>query len=90
MALGLPIGGWVIPPTGGAPKLVGGGNPGWCIGVMEGIVGGPGGRLVGAAICFAVGVDCGGPVGGPLYCPCGIFELGWEGHSGVCWWDDKG
>ena len=50
-ALGLPIGGWVIPPVGGTPELEGGGNPGWCIGDMEGAIGGPGGRLVGAPVC---------------------------------------
>ena len=47
MALGLLIEGWVMPPMGGAPE---GGKPGWCIGGMLGIVGGPGGRLVGGAI----------------------------------------
>lgn len=47
MALGLPIRDWVIPPIGGAPELDDGGKPGWCIGGMVGIVGGPGGRLVG-------------------------------------------
>lgn len=51
MALGLAIGGWVIPPVGGTPELDGGGNPGWCIGSMEGPTGGPGGRLVGAPVC---------------------------------------
>lgn len=51
MALGLAIGGWVIPPVGGTPELDGGGNPGWCIGGMEGPTGGPGGRLVGAPVC---------------------------------------
>lgn len=50
MALGLPIEGWVMPPMGGAPEETGGGKPGWCIGGMLGIVGGPGGRLVGGAI----------------------------------------
>ena len=47
MALGLPIRDWVIPPIGGAPELDDGGKPGLCIGGMVGIVGGPGGRLVG-------------------------------------------
>lgn len=50
MALGLPIGGWVMPPIGGAPEVVGGGKPGWFIVGILGIVGGPGGRLVGGGI----------------------------------------
>ena len=45
-----------MPAIGGAPELVGVGKPGWCIGVMVGIVGGPGGRLVGGAICCPMGV----------------------------------
>lgn len=64
VALGLPIGDWVIPPIGGATELVEGGKPGWCIEGKVGIVGGPGGRLVGGAICGPRGA-----VGAPLYCP---------------------
>lgn len=57
-----------MPPIGGAPELVGGGKPGWCIGGMVGIVGGPGGRLVGGIISGPI--DEGGAVGAPLYGPC--------------------
>ena len=64
VALGLPIGDWFIPPIGGATELVEGGKPGWCIGGRVGIVGGPGGRLVGGTICDPMGA-----VGAPLYCP---------------------
>jgi len=55
VALGLPIEGWVMPPIGGAPVETGGGKPGCCIGGMLGIVGGPGGRLVGGVMCDPMG-----------------------------------
>lgn len=60
-----------MPPMGGAPEEIGGGKPGWFIGGMLGIVGGPGGRLVGGAICDPMGEDeWGAVVGDPLYGPC--------------------
>lgn len=46
-----------MPPIGGAPDEVGGGKQGWLIGGMLGIVGGPGGRLVGGGIWDPIGDD---------------------------------
>lgn len=46
-----------MPPIGGAPDEIGGGKPGWLIGGMLGIVGGPGGRLVGGGIWDPIGDD---------------------------------